>query len=202
VSDRKATVVAIGASAGGPGAVAEILRELPAGFAGAVVVVQHIDFGFAPALVSWFNQLCRLPVSLARDGHLLRGGEVTLVAGPDHMVLGPGWVLRSTHGADHGPYCPSIDVFFNSVAARARAQAVGVVLTGMGRDGARGLKAMRQAGAFTIAQNRETSAVYGMPKAAVALEAAELVLPLPEIATCLVSLVPVSPLFKRSHRDG
>jgi two-component system response regulator WspF len=201
MTDGAVPIVAIGASAGGPAAVAEVLRGLPPGFGAAVVIVQHIDEEFAPALVRFLAEVCALPVMLAREGDVPGPGEVFLVAGPRNMVLGPGGALRSTDEAG-GAYRPSIDIFFTSVAARARMHAAGVLLTGMGRDGARGLTRMREAGALTIAQDRATSAVYGMPKAAISLDGRHLVLPLKEIAPRLAAIAPRSPLINRSLRHG
>jgi two-component system response regulator WspF len=177
-----AGLVAIGASAGGPAALATLLGGLPADFPAAVVVVQHIDQAFAAGMAEWLNQQCALPVRLAAEGELPVAATVLLAGTGDHLVLKSGGRLGYTPVPADGHYRPSIDVLFESVARSWRGKAAGVLLTGMGQDGARGLKAMRDHGCLTIAQDRATSAVYGMPKAAAALDAATAILPLGLIA--------------------
>lgn len=182
-SDR---LVAIGASAGGPGALAIVLRELPASFPAAVVVIQHIDFKFARGMAEWLDQQCALPVRIAREGDRAICGTV-LIAGTDqHLQLKSPKCLGYTSDPTDSPYRPSIDVFFHSVVAMWRGDAIGVLLSGMGRDGAMGLKAMRDKGHHTIAQDRASSAVYGMPKAAAELGAAVAIAPAELIASKLV----------------
>ncbi len=180
-------LVAIGASAGGPGALAVILRALPETFPAAIVIVQHIDPAFAVGMAGWLEQQSGLKVKVAQEGDRPQRDTV-LMAGTNHHLL-----FRNRDSLGYAPespedvYHPSIDVFFNSVVRQWRGQAVGVLLTGMGRDGAAGLKAIRDAGHHTIAQDRESSSVYGMPKAAAALDAATEILPIADIAKALVS---------------
>jgi two-component system chemotaxis response regulator CheB/two-component system response regulator WspF len=182
-SDR---LVAIGASAGGPGALAQVLRQLPAGFPAAVVVIQHIDVKFAHGMADWLDQQCPLPVRIAREGDRAIRGTI-LIAGTDqHLQLKGANRLGYTSDPIDNPYRPSIDVFFHSVVAMWRGDAIGVLLSGMGRDGAMGLKAMRDKGFHTIAQDRASSAVYGMPKAAAELGAAVAIAPAELIASKLV----------------
>lgn len=189
-------LLAIGASAGGPTALATLLGALPKGFPAATVIVQHVDARFAPGLADWLGGQCALPVKLAAEGAVLRPGHV-LVAGTDeHLVM----KARDRLGyvpdpADH-PYRPSIDVFLSSAGQMwptrtPHAPLVGVLLTGMGADGARGLKDLRERGHHTIAQDKASSAVYGMPKAAAALNAATQILPLERIAPRLVEIFKV-----------
>lgn len=175
-------LLAIGASAGGPAAVAAVLQGLPADFPAAVVVVQHVDRQFAAGMADWLDQLSHLPVRLATEGDRPAAGTVLLAGTNDHLVLaGPDRLAYTPHPREY-VYRPSVDVFFQSVARYWSGPVVGVLLTGMGRDGAVGLKALRNEGHYTIAQDEATCAVYGMPKAAVTLGAAVDVLPLDRIA--------------------
>ncbi|MCC8393351.1 chemotaxis response regulator protein-glutamate methylesterase [Paraburkholderia sp. MMS20-SJTR3] len=186
---RDLPLVAIGASAGGPAALATLLGGLPKDFGAAIVIVQHVDAAFAAGMADWLNQQAALPVRIARDGDRPQAGVALLAATDDHLHLKLPNVLGYTPVPKETPYRPSVDVFFNSVVARWPARAIGVLLTGMGRDGAIGLKAMRTKGFHTIAQDEATSAVYGMPKAAAALGAAAAILPLPRIAAALTAAV-------------
>ncbi|TCK34615.1 response regulator receiver-modulated CheB methylesterase [Paraburkholderia sp. BL8N3] len=180
-------LVAIGASAGGPAALATLLGALPADFAPATVIVQHVDRAFAEGMAQWLDAQSKLPVRVAREGDSPRLGEVLLAATNDHLHFSDSRRLGYTRHPADMPYRPSVDVFFQSVAERWTGRAVGVLLTGMGRDGAIGLKAMRAKGYHTIAQDEATCAVYGMPKAAAALNAAVAILPLPRIADALIA---------------
>ncbi|WP_454689385.1 chemotaxis-specific protein-glutamate methyltransferase CheB [Achromobacter aloeverae] len=180
-------LIVIGASAGGPPSLAALLGGLPADFPAAIVLVQHVDANFAAGMASWLDEQVTLPVRLAVDGELPQPGAVLLAGTDDHLVLHDDGTLRYTREPAEGLYRPSIDVFFESVARHGRAQAIGILLTGMGRDGARGLQAMREHGMLTIAQDRATSAVYGMPKAAAELDAAIEILPLDRIAPRLIA---------------
>jgi two-component system chemotaxis response regulator CheB/two-component system response regulator WspF len=189
LTNRDTPLVAIGASAGGPAALATLLAGLPKDFAAAIVIVQHVDAAFAAGMADWLNQQSALPVRIAREGDRPQAGVALLAATDDHLHLKLPNVLGYTPVPEETPYRPSVDVFFHSVVARWPARAVGVLLTGMGRDGAIGLKAMRTKGYHTIAQDEATSAVYGMPKAAAALDAAAAILPLPRIAAALATAV-------------
>lgn len=180
-------LVAIGASAGGPAALATLLAGLPADFAAAVVVVQHVDALFAPGMAQWLGQQCRLPVRLACAGDAPVAGTVLLAGTNDHLLLRNAERLGYSEEPKELAYRPSVDVFFDSVCRHWQGSALGVLLTGMGRDGARGLKAMRDKGYYTIAQDKASSAVFGMPKAAIALDAACTVLPIDQIAARLQS---------------
>jgi two-component system chemotaxis response regulator CheB/two-component system response regulator WspF len=178
-------LVAIGASAGGPAALATVLGGLPASFAAAIVIVQHVDRAFAEGMAQWLDAQSKLPVRIAREGDVPAPGTVLLAATNDHLHFATASRLGYTAEPVEMPYRPSVDVFFQSVAARWTGRALGVLLTGMGRDGAIGLKTMRAKGYRTIAQDEATSAVYGMPKAAAALNAAVEILPLPRIADAI-----------------
>lgn len=180
---------AIGTSAGGPAALAEVLGGFPANTPAAFVVIQHLDRHFAPALAEWLGKQISLPVHLACDGDSPEPGTVLLPSREDHLVLNAQGTLSYTADPKDYVYRPSIDAFFKSLALYWKSNAVGVLLTGMGRDGAQGLKSMREAKFLTIAQDQKTSAVYGMPKAAAQLGAAERILPLSEVGPTLHRLL-------------
>ena len=182
------SLIAIGASAGGPAAVAEILRRLPSDLSAAVVVIQHVDEQFAAGLAEWLTTQSVMPVRIAREGDEPRTGVVLLAGTSDHLVFTNPETLGYTPIPRDYAYRPSVDAFFQSVLLHWHGRVVGVVLTGMGRDGAVGLKALRDAGNITIAQDRASSAVYGMPKAAVDIGAASEILPLDRIANRLAGL--------------
>jgi two-component system, chemotaxis family, response regulator WspF len=187
------TLVAIGASAGGPGAIATILRELPADFPAAIIIVQHIDADMAIGMANWLSTQTPLPVRAAQEGDRPSLGTALVAATEDHLILkGPERVGYTCEPVDYA-YRPSVDAFFESVHRHWQGNAVGVLLSGMGGDGAKGLKALRDQGRYTIAQDQQTSAVYGMPKAAARLEAAVDILPVERIATALIAAVSHSP---------
>lgn len=180
---------AIGASAGGPAALAEVLKVFPKNTPAAFVVVQHLDEHFAAGLAEWLALQITLPVRIARDGDVPTSGVVLLPGRDDHLVLTARGTLAYTPEPVAYSYRPSVDVLFESVVEHWRDPAVGVLLTGMGRDGARGLKKMRDAQFLTLAQDRASCAVYGMPKAAAELNAACEILPLERIGPALRQLL-------------
>lgn len=186
---RAEKLVAIGSSAGGPSALTTILAALPADFAASVVIVQHVDKQFAQGLTTWFATHTKLQVRVAAEGDRLEAGTVYLAGRDRHLTLISPTQLGYVTQPANTSYCPSVDVFFRSVAKTWRGKAIGVLLTGMGRDGAEGLKALRDAGHHTIAQDKITSAVYGMPKAAAELNAAKDILALDKIAARLTNIV-------------
>ncbi|PXF29276.1 hypothetical protein WH50_21635 [Pokkaliibacter plantistimulans] len=171
-------LVALGASAGGPAALAELLQRLPGDFPAALVLVQHVDEVFAAGMAEWLTSQSNIPVRLAREGDCPVAGQLLMAGTSDHLRLSTEGRLYYTAEPMSHVYRPSIDVFFTSVAQYWSGNAVGVLLTGMGRDGAQGLKAMRNRGFITLAQDEASSAVYGMPKAAAAIDAASEILPL------------------------
>lgn len=181
---------AFGSSAGGPTALLESLKGFPANTGAAFIAVSHLDEHLATGLATWLDGQLNLPVRLARDGDIPEPGVVLLPARDDHLVLTPKGELAYTKDPADYVYRPSIDALFNSIAAHWRGTAAGVLLTGMGRDGAQGLKKMRDAGFVTFAQDKDTCAVYGMPKAAVDLNAAARVLPPAQIGEALRKLLP------------
>ncbi len=182
-------LIAVGASAGGPAAVAELLKNFRPDTPAAFVVVQHLDESFATGLAEWLGGQISLPVRLARDGDAPAPGVVLLPGRDDHLVL----TIRGTLVYRREPvdyvYRPSVDAFMESVVTHWQGRGAGVILSGMGRDGARGLKAMRDARFRTFAQDCASCAVYGMPRAAVELGGADAVLPLREIGPALQQLL-------------
>jgi two-component system response regulator WspF len=180
-------LVALGASTGGPEALARILEAFPANFPAAVVIIQHIAVDFAPSLVHWLQDRTRLRVRLASAGETPTAGVVLVAGSNDHLLLGRDCRLVYTRDPVDYPYRPSVDVFFGSLAACWPRRGVAALLTGMGADGARGLLQLRQAGWLTFAQDQATSIVYGMPHAAVQLGAACQVLPLPRLAPAILA---------------
>jgi two-component system chemotaxis response regulator CheB len=182
------SIVAIGSSTGGPTALLSILGRLPADFPVPVVVAQHIAEGFVPGLVSWLDSACSLTIQVAADGRDASGGYAYLAPTGTNLVM-EGMVMHLQEPLGNQLYIPSADTLFESVCASHGRGSVGVILTGMGADGARGLKCMREAGAATIAQDEETSTVFGMPRAAVEHGAALSVMPIDEIADAIEELV-------------
>jgi two-component system response regulator WspF len=183
---RRERLVAIGASAGGPAALTAILSRLPKDFPAAVVIVQHVDERFAQGMADWLGRDSALPVRVAKEGDRPAAGLVLLAGTNDHLRFISPERIGYTSEPREQAYRPSVDVFFASVGEHWPGEAVGVLLTGMGRDGAKGLKTLRDKGHYTIAQDQATSTVYGMPKAAAILDAAVDILPLERIAPRLV----------------
>jgi two-component system chemotaxis response regulator CheB len=189
ISDtRERSIVAIGSSTGGPSALLEVLGAFPAKIPAAVVIAQHIADGFIPGLVSWLEESTANKVFAAEDGQLIERGSVYFApTGCNLSVTGDRLVFEDKPAEQL--YVPSVDRLFESVAASYGRRAIGVLLTGMGSDGARGLKRLRDAGAATIAQDEATSTVFGMPKAAIDLGAADKVLPMEDIGDSIVELL-------------
>ena len=179
-------LLAVAASTGGPPALARLLGALPADFPLPVLLVQHMGASFMAGFADWLNGLVPLSVRLAREGVVPRPGEVHVAPGDRHLALGGAGALRIDDGPPVGGQRPAATVLFRSVAEVLGPRGVGVVLTGMGEDGARGLLELRRAGGMTIAEDESTAVVYGMPAAAVRLGAAGLSLPLDAIAPRLL----------------
>jgi two-component system chemotaxis response regulator CheB len=187
-SDR---IVAIGASTGGTEAIKEVLVNLPGDMPG-IVIAQHIPKAFSGAFAARMNACSELVVCEAQDEQPILAGHAYIAPGDRHLVVvreGVRFQCRLSDGALVNRHRPSVDVLFRSVAQSAGCHSVGVILTGMGRDGAEGLKEMRQAGASTIAQDENTSVVWGMPGTAWQIGAAQALHPLPHIAARIVNLV-------------
>jgi two-component system chemotaxis response regulator CheB len=183
----RAELVTIGASLGGPRALAALLRGLPPAFRAPIAIVQHIADGFTEGLASWLAGETHLDVHEARDGEPLVAGTVLLAPTGRHLVLGEG-VARLSDAPPVDTFKPSVTPLLLSAARVYGSRVCGVILTGMGRDGAEGLKAIREAGGPTLAQDEATSAVFGMPRAAIELGAVDRVLPLDDIPRALAEL--------------
>jgi two-component system, chemotaxis family, response regulator WspF len=184
----KPRLVAIGASAGGPAALGNLLANIPKDFPAAIVIVQHVDKQFAAGMAAWLSHESPLPVRVAAEGDRILPGTILLAATNDHLTLKASDRLGYSRDPPDCVYRPSIDAFFDSICAWWQGEAVGVLLTGMGGDGAKGLKSLRNKGHYTIAQDQATSAVYGMPKAAMALGAAVDILPIGRIGARLIDI--------------
>jgi len=189
VPERTAALVAVGASTGGPGALVEILRGLPAGFSLPLAFVLHISPVFGPSFADWLDAQTERRVAFARDGEPIASaaGRVVMAPAERHLVVRDGR-FRLTSDAERHSCRPSVDVLFESMARELGSAAAACLLTGMGKDGAAGLLQIRRAGGVTIAQDEATSVVYGMPREAVELNAAMRVLPLGEIPSAIAAL--------------
>jgi len=177
-------VLVIGASTGGTVAIEQILNKLPAD-APPTLIVQHMPPVFTNSFAKRVDTISRMSIIEAQDNDLLKRGVALIAPGGMHMILnkGPrGYYVTIKDGPPVNRHKPSVDVLFRSAANTLGSNAVGIILTGMGDDGARGLKEMRSAGAFTIAQDEDSCVVFGMPKVAIEMEAVEKVLPLGSIA--------------------
>lgn len=194
-------VVAVGASTGGTEAIRELLSGLPADAPG-MVITQHIPKAFSAAFARRLNDSSALRVQEASDGQQILPGHAFVAPGESHLRVersGARYLCRLDHSAPVNRHRPSVDVMFQSLALAAGARSIGVLLTGMGRDGAQGLLQMREGGSQTIAQDEGSSVVWGMPGEAVALGAAHLVLPLSTMAGRLMSLVAAMDITRASR---
>jgi two-component system chemotaxis response regulator CheB len=183
-------IIAIGASTGGTEAIKEVLVQLPADTPG-VVITQHIPKAFSTPFARRMDACCQMTVCEAQDGQVILPGHVYIAPGDRHLLVirdGARYVCRLDDGPPVNRHKPSVDVLFRSVAQQAGRNAIGVILTGMGKDGAIGLKEMREAGSPTIAQDESTSVVWGMPGEAVALGAVAETLPLGQVAARVSAL--------------
>ena len=183
-------LVAIGASTGGPPVLQTLLSSLPKQFSVPVLIVQHIAVGFLPGLVEWLSQVTHFPVRIPADGDLLLPGHAYLAPDGFHLGIGRGPRAILSQAPPENNLRPAVSHLFRSIAETFGNQSIGVLLTGMGKDGAAELKMLREKGAITIAQDKESSAVHGMPGEAIQLGAAIHVLPPERIAEALIKLVP------------
>jgi two-component system chemotaxis response regulator CheB len=194
-------LIVIGASTGGPRVVHQILRDLPRGLPACVMVVQHIAAGFSVGMAEWLASASALPVHLACEGQPIRAGEVLVAPDQRDLMITP----TGTVHLNENPLLiqrPAIDVTMQAAAEVFGPQAIGVLLTGMGRDGAYGMLTIRRAGGHTIAQDESSSAIFGMPRAAIQLGAAIEVLSPPQIATRLVEVLVNSARATLARKDG
>lgn len=184
-------IIAIGASTGGTEAIVSILKELPNTIPG-IVIVQHMPPNFTRMFAERLNSITSLNVKEAQTGDQVLPGHVLVAPGDYHMKVyksGSSYYIRCFKGEKVNGHCPSVDVLFKSVAAEAGKNAIGVILTGMGSDGAKGLLAMKNSGARTIGQDESSSVVYGMPKVAYNIGAIEKQAPLVKIPGLILTLL-------------
>lgn len=184
-------IIAIGASTGGTEALREVLTPLPSNMA-PIIVVQHMPQHFTKAFADRLNGLCQMQVKEAEHGELITPGKVLIAPGNRHMELkrsGAQYFVELSDGALEFHQRPSVEVLFKSVATYAGSNSIGVMLTGMGKDGATGLLKMKEAGAQTLAQDERTCVVFGMPREAIIIGAVTRTLPLQEIPKVLVDMV-------------
>ena len=186
-SSKIIKILAIGASTGGPQALKTILNNLPSTFPIPIICVQHISNGFLNGLINWLASVCQLPVKIAISGELPQAGTIYFPPERHHLELDNRGKFVCSKTPAIGGHCPSITVTFNSVANFYGSFAAGVLLTGMGRDGADGMQAIAQAGGLTIAQDEASSIIFGMPKEAIALGAAQYILSINDISHKLLS---------------
>ncbi|MDH5436571.1 MAG: chemotaxis response regulator protein-glutamate methylesterase [Gammaproteobacteria bacterium] len=189
VSTNSNYILAIGASTGGPSALAKVLSSLPTDFPAPIVIAQHVDKMFSENFALWLGDQTALPVRIAKAGDKLEMGTVLVAGTGDNMMLDSQSRIQYTIEPEHYPYRPSVNVLFESIAKNWSGHALGVLLTGMGDDGANGLLRMKERDWLTIAQDANTCAVYGMPKAAAKLNAATEILPLDQIGTMITSII-------------
>ena len=184
------SIIAIGASTGGTEAIKEVLEEMPADSPG-IVITQHIPEKFSKSFADRMDKLCAMKVYEASEGQQILPGHVYIAPGSRHLLVersGAKYICRLNDGPEVNRHKPSVNVLFRSVANQLGQNAIGVILTGMGDDGAQGLLEMKERGAVTIAQDERSSVVWGMPGEAVKLNAADEVLPLNNIASALIQL--------------
>ena len=183
----KTQVIAIGSSTGGPAALHRVLSALPSDFSLPILIVQHISFGFVDGLVGWLDAACKLRVKVAEQRERIRPGCVYIAPDEHHLQVGFGRI-RLSQGEPVKGHRPSATVLFESVAGAYGPAAMALILTGMGADGARGMRTLRDAGATTIAQDEASCVVFGMPKEAIGLGGVLHVVPLEKMARTMVAL--------------
>lgn len=185
---KETGLIVIGSSTGGPNALATIMKSLPVDLPASIIVIQHVDQHFAAGMAEWLGRQTELPVQVAVEGEKPQAGRVYMAATNDHLVLSDNHSFVYTPDPMGNPFRPSADVLFESVAANWRGQGAAVLLTGIGRDGAKGMLTLKNMGWPTIAQDKDSCVVYGMPKAAVELGAASEVLEPVRIASRLIEI--------------
>jgi len=182
-------LIAIASSTGGPSALIKVLKNLPSNFPVPIVIVQHICEGFGQGFVDWLNKECSLTVKTADRGEILAPSTIYVAPDEFHLLIDPGKVVRLSKSMPINGLRPCATIMMESVAKVCGASTVGMILTGMGRDGADGMKAIKEAGGVTIAQNQETCVVFGMPKEAIELGVVDKVLPIDKMAEELLKLI-------------
>ncbi|MBI5417755.1 chemotaxis-specific protein-glutamate methyltransferase CheB, partial [Candidatus Poribacteria bacterium] len=179
-------IVAIVSSTGGPPALMEIFKNIPRNVSCSFVIVQHISDGFEAGLAEWLGNECKIEVKIAEDMEKIKNGVAYIAPYGKQMRVGNSRIHLSEGSSDY-EFNPSGDILLESVAREYMDEAVGVILTGMGRDGAKGIKTIKESGGFTIAQNEKSSMIFGMPKAAIELNVVDKISPLENIANEIIS---------------
>jgi two-component system, chemotaxis family, protein-glutamate methylesterase/glutaminase len=185
-------IIAIGASSGGPHALRYLLPRIPADMNTPILIVQHMMESFTPTFVRWLDEICEMEVSEAKDGELILPGRVLIAPGGQHLKVrktAAGTEVVLEPGQPVSGHKPSVDVLFRSVAKEYGLLAIGLIMTGMGSDGAQGMGEIRKAGGHTLAQDRESCSVYGMPRVAIEKGFIDMVLPLKDLPEYLISVV-------------
>jgi len=185
---KKIEIIGIGASTGGPQAFEKILPELSANLSAPIVCVQHMSLGFIHQMAKWLDNLCKINVQVASDGTKPEPGHVYFAPDGYHLELDNNKNFKLVEKQEDEEICPSVDHLFSSLASQYGSNAVAILLSGMGKDGAVGMRAVNYAGGITIAQNQESSLIFGMPKAAIDAGATRYVLPLNEIPAKIIEL--------------
>lgn len=186
---RKPPLVAIGASTGGPAAIVKVLSALSPNPGAAIVIVQHMDQQFSAGMAKWLDDQLALPVHIATEGTTPLVDHVYLACTNDHLVLDAQQLFHYTEEPKDYPYRPSMDIFCETVLSHWPGPIVGVLLTGMGRDGANGLLSLKNRGMRTIVQDESSCAVFGMPRAAIALNAADEIHPVEDIGNAILQVI-------------
>ncbi len=182
-------MVAIGASAGGPGALAAIVGNIPPDFNGTIVALQHMDLEFSASFAKWVSLKTELDVIMAQEADMPKRGTVVLAGGPGDLIIGRDGAFHYVDEQSNASFHPSIDTFFESCASNFSRPGIAVLLSGMGKDGVFGMLSLREAGWLTLAQDEATSTVYGMPKFAAEIKAADKILALNQIAPEIIKTV-------------
>jgi len=188
-SSHRPPLIAIGASTGGPAAIVKVLASLPHDLAASIVIIQHMDQQFSTGMAQWLNDQLELPVHVATQGTAPLAGHAYLACTNDHLVLDAQQLFHYTEEPKDYPYRPSMDVFCENILSHWSGRIVGVLLTGMGRDGANGLLSLKNRGMRTIVQDENSSAVFGMPKAAIALNAADEICSIEDIGSAILQVI-------------
>lgn len=190
--NARTEIVLIGTSTGGPPALQTILGKIPEGFPCPILIVQHMPEGFTASLAERLNRICSLPVKEAADGELVVAGHAYLAPAGKHMKIrrdGKELFVRLDLSPEEALHRPSVDVLFESAASVCAERCLAVVLTGMGRDGSRGAQALKRAGSRVMAESRETSRVFGMPKAVIETVEVDALVPLHEVADTIIEMI-------------
>ncbi|MBE9067286.1 chemotaxis-specific protein-glutamate methyltransferase CheB [Leptolyngbya cf. ectocarpi LEGE 11479] len=187
--DGSSKIIAVGASTGGPLALQQLFMGLPKGFPSPIICVQHISQGFLQGLIDWLRSTCNVAIEIAQAGQRPEAGKIYFPSERQHLTIDARGRFTYADRLSDEIHCPSVDTLFLSIAEFYGRRTIGILLSGMGRDGADGMKAIADAGGLTIAQDEKTSVVFGMPKAAIDLGAAQQVLPMDAIAPAIITLV-------------